>query len=97
LIACTIALAVDLAALLKVEKAQFKAVRSELETERPAVGFVPAQLGGYHFWGLSTTGRRDGEKDAQCGYLSNGGILSRVKEWVGEALPYFIQCPPPMI
>jgi hypothetical protein len=44
--------------LLKVEKAQFKAVRSKLEPERLVVGFVLAQLGGYHFRALSATRRQ---------------------------------------
>jgi hypothetical protein len=53
-----IALLVDLAALLKVEKAQFKAVRSKLEPERLVVGFVLAQLAGYHFRALRATRRQ---------------------------------------
>jgi hypothetical protein len=65
LITCTTALLVDLAALLKVEKAQFKAVRSKLEPERPAGGFVLAQVGGYLFCAHRTIRRRDGEQDAQ--------------------------------
>ncbi|MGH6796340.1 MAG: hypothetical protein ACREDH_14360 [Methylocella sp.] len=80
---------VDVAALLKVEKAQFKAVCSKPEPELPAVSFVLAELGGlaggYLFWG-STARHREGEQDAQRGYLFHGCILSRVKEWVGDAL-----------